>query len=62
MKITIDQGACIECGTCHTICPAVFDINEEGKGYVLENSELEKNAEAIENAVNMCPVQAIKID
>ncbi|MFH0854295.1 MAG: ferredoxin [bacterium] len=61
MKITIDQNICVECGTCKSICHSVFDLNEEGKAYVKENADLEKFAESVKNAINICPAQAIII-
>lgn len=62
MNITINQSACIECGTCKAICPLVFDTNEDGKAYVLKEANLDDSKECIENAIKMCPAQAISLE
>ncbi len=62
MRINIDQSACIECGTCKATCPKVFNLNEEGKSYVIEGADLDANLECIKEAVKVCPVQAITIE
>ena len=58
-KIELDKEKCIGCGTCAAVCPANFEIKEDGKASPIK-AEVEKlgcNKEAEEN----CPVQAIKI-
>ncbi|MFH1192670.1 MAG: ferredoxin [bacterium] len=59
MRINIDQSACIECGTCNATCPKVFNLNEEGKAYVIEGADLDANLQCIKEAVNICPAQVI---
>jgi len=61
MKVTIDQSACIECGTCKTVCPQIFDFNEDGKAYILKGVNLEENKKCVKDAQEMCPVKAIII-
>jgi ferredoxin len=58
MAIKIDQEACIGCGACAAVCPAVFQLNEAGKAEVIKEDELE----CAKNGAESCPVQAIKID
>lgn len=59
-KISQDQGVCIGCGTCVSLCPENWKIGENGKAYQIkkEVSDLGCNKEAEEN----CPVQSIKIE
>jgi ferredoxin len=56
-KPIINQETCIGCGSCESICPAVFKLND-GKAIVLE-ADYEANATEIEEAKTACPVGAI---
>ncbi len=51
---------CISCGTCESICPDVFEV--KGVAEVKPNPDVEKHAELIREAVDMCPVSVIKIE
>lgn len=56
-KPTVNQDTCIGCGSCESICPAVFKL-EGGKAQVME-ADYEANKECIDDALNSCPVGAI---
>lgn len=64
-RITVDKGACIGCGACASECPDNWELKETDEGFkgqpkvaVLDNEEdYEKN----KAAMDICPVQAIKI-
>ena len=54
----IDQDECIGCESCVEICPDVFGFNEgEGKAFV-ENPEGAPE-DAIQEAIDTCPVTCI---
>lgn len=57
MKIKVDKDKCIGCGLCVSIAEKAFELNDEGKVAVLETEEDEK---LIEDAIESCPVGAIK--
>ena len=57
-KLIINKGACIGCGTCITLAPKTFKLADDGKAEVI--SQDGDDREAIENAIDSCPVQAIK--
>ncbi len=59
-KPIVNQETCIGCGTCESICPAVFKIGGGGKAEV-QQADYEENKEAIQEAIDSCPVQAISL-
>jgi len=62
MKIYIDQDACISCGRCEEICPAVFHLSDlSGKSEVID-AEACEYAGCCEAAEENCPVDAIKLE
>ena len=56
-KLVIDKDTCIGCGTCTILAPKTFKLADDGKAQVI-NQEGD-DQEAIENAIDSCPVQAI---
>jgi ferredoxin len=71
MKIILDREKCIGCGSCAVICPAFFDMAEDGKsklkGKVIRPK---KNIEELiissiqcsQEACEACPSQAICVN
>lgn len=57
MKITVDKNLCIGDGSCVSIAPKVFDLDEEGKVRII--NEHGSNDETIRLAAESCPVAAI---
>lgn len=59
-KKLIIKDNCLGCGTCIALCPAVFELREDGKAKVkLENLDTEELKNKIEEAIEACPVSAI---
>jgi len=62
-KVTVDQDACIGDAICASICPDVFEMNDEGKSVakveVIEDEELYNCAK---EAAESCPVSCIYIE
>lgn len=57
-NITINKNKCIGCGTCAALCPKVFKLGEDGKAEVIDpRADTDEN---IKNAIESCPVGAIK--
>lgn len=58
MKAIVDQDICIGCGLCCGLCEEVFRMNDQG------NAEAYRPADglqgAVENAIEACPVSAIR--
>lgn len=57
-KITIDTDKCVGCGLCEQSCPEVFELNDEGLATV-KSQEVNDN---VKEAVEQCPVEAIRIE
>ena len=52
MNACVNDDACIGCGLCTNIAPAVF-----GKAYALDTAE--ENRSAVQEAIDACPTAAI---
>ena len=62
MKATkVDQDLCIGCGLCCGICDRVFRMNEQGKAEAYQPST-DENQDAVQEAIDSCPVSAIVWD
>jgi ferredoxin len=60
MKRVYIAPGCISCGTCEAICPEVFEVTD--LSHVKPSADINKNETLIREAVDICPVQAIKIE
>ena len=58
-KITVNQELCVGCGVCVSLCPDVFELQDDGKAKVV-NTDNYKNCDC-EESESSCPVGAIKI-
>ncbi len=55
MAVAVDQEKCIGCGSCTSICPKSFKMNDGGKSEPLSQEVLD----CTKDAESACPVQAI---
>ena len=62
MKFTVDQETCIGCGMSKATAPVVFDLNEDGKAFVLMTDVPPQFVSAAHDAFENCPVGAIMED
>jgi ferredoxin len=56
--VIVDKETCIGCGACASICEEVFQI-VDGKAHVIKGKE-KSNAPCVKEAIDSCPVSAIK--
>lgn len=59
-KVLIDQDGCIGCESCVSICPDVFEMNEENIAEVYNQPE-EITQEVID-AIEECPTMVISLE
>jgi ferredoxin len=57
--VKVEKNKCIGCGACASTCPAVFEMNDDGKAQVKAGADLKKNAKCTKEAIEGCPVDAI---
>ncbi len=62
MKVIVDMDKCQDHGQCAFSAPEVFEINADGKLVVLNDSPDEALRDSVEEAADVCPVQAIAIE
>jgi ferredoxin len=60
MLVTIDD-TCTACGLCADTCPDVFDMGDE-MAIVIVDEVPEEFEEAVQQAADECPVEAIIVD
>ncbi|MEW2357376.1 ferredoxin [Spirillospora sp. NPDC029432] len=61
MKVVVDLAVCQDHGQCAIAAPDVFRINDEGK-LEYDDAPPEELREDVEDAADVCPVQAILIE
>ena len=53
--VSVDKNTCIGCGACAANCPDGFEMGDDGKAKVKD-----PEAKCIKEAIDACPVDAIK--
>jgi ferredoxin len=60
MNITVDRTKCQNHGQCAIAAPDVFQMDDEGE-LVFDPNPSDDNFDEVEEAADVCPVQAILI-
>lgn len=58
-KLIVKDDICIGCGACVAIDSGHFDFDDQGLSSVISEENIE--TDEVQNAINSCPVGAIKI-
>ncbi len=61
MKVKVNQE-CIGCGMCIDMCPDVFEYNDEGLSSVKSAEVDDSLKDAVTEAQEACPVDAIETE
>ena len=69
-QITHDRPGCIGCAACTSICPAFWEMGDDGKSNLMGSKKEgekevmdieEKDLECNKNAADSCPVKVIEV-
>ncbi len=60
MQASVNEN-CIGCGLCATICPEVFEMNDEGLAEATNDGLNNDTMDSAKDAAEQCPVDAIDI-
>ena len=58
MRAYVDKDGCIGCGLCEMTAPAVFKMADDGKAEAYADTT-DENKDAVQEAIEDCPVSAI---
>jgi len=60
MDIKVDADLCTGCGLCEETCPEIFKLNEDDDIAEVAKTDYDDNdEECIEEAIEICPTEAI---
>jgi ferredoxin len=62
MKVVVDYMRCESHGQCMEAAPEVFEVRSDNFLYVLNPNPPESLREKVENAVRLCPMNAISLE
>lgn len=62
MKAVVDQETCIGCGLCPSICPEVFQMNDDGKAEAIVDEVSGELEDSAKEGADSCPVNAITVE
>ncbi len=62
MRVVVDYYLCIASGSCTRAAPEVFELGDDGNLYVLQEEPPEELRAAVEEAADLCPTAAIRIE
>jgi ferredoxin len=62
VKVIVDSHLCQGHARCVTICPDVFDIDDQGNGIVIQDEVPADLIDDVDEAVLACPESAIRVE
>ena len=61
MKVKVNKDACIGCWACASICPDVFELNDEGLSEAKVEEVKDELQDEVRDAADSCPTGAIEV-
>jgi len=58
-KVTVDEALCMGCGVCASVCPGLFEMNDDNKAIVKGDF---CEGQDLKDVASQCPVDAIKVE
>lgn len=62
MKARVDKDTCIGCGLCPSICPEVYQMDDDGKAYAVSEDVPQGVEDSAQEGADSCPVNAISVE
>lgn len=62
MKAFVDKDACISCGLCESLCPDIFEIEDDGKAGAIDDELEDEDLDCANEAADQCPTDAIIVE
>ena len=62
MRVVVDYDLCESNALCMAAAPEVFEVRDDDYMYVLQENPPEELRAKVEEAVQRCPTQAIKLE
>ena len=62
MRVVVDFDACQSNAMCMAAAPEIFEVRDDGYLYVLDENPPDTLRAKVEEAVRICPTQAITIE
>lgn len=62
MKIVVDYARCTGLGICEAFAPENFEVDDNGDLVVLNNTVDAARLDAVQQAVEGCPTEALRLE
>lgn len=62
MRVRVEHDLCTGDGICEEVCPEIFEVREDGLAYVKDEDVPEDLEDAVKEAAEQCPSEAIIIE
>jgi ferredoxin len=61
LKVVVDRSRCVGTGICESTVPAIFEIDDDGRLVVLDDTVAPDRLDAVRSAIANCPTQALSL-